>query len=559
MSFANRVTIAYACVLACFAALGARLVHVQVLAADGRRAAGSVQATSLEPLRAPRGEIRDRLGSPIAYSEWGFDLWAEKSRVGAPRAAADAIAGAMGTDAGPVLCRLVGEKKRVRLGRGLSIEAAERVRVLGLHGLKLDDTWRRVYPLGAAAVHLTGVVGVDGRGLEGLEYAWDSGLAARDGERELMRDGRHRKIDLPGGADVPAIPGTNLVLSIDSGLQRVVHEEMAREAERVRPAGGAAVVMDPATGDVLALASWPTFVPAERGSAPPSAARNRAVQDALEPGSTFKPFVMAWAIEKGLVSRGERIFCENGAWRAFPKRVIRDTHPHGWLTTEQSIVVSSNIFLAKVGRKLGRDRLYECVRAFGFGEKTGARLPGEARGILGPRTSWSGHTVVTVSFGQALAVTPLQLATGYAALVNGGLRVRPRVIRELVDEKGRVLREFAPAPPERVISAETSRWVRETLVRVVEEGTGKRARVEGLAVGGKTGTSQKYERDPETGGTRVSATKVVASFVGFAPADKPRLVCAVIWDEPAIARFGGSSAAPVVARILKRAFGELRM
>ncbi|MHC4253752.1 MAG: peptidoglycan D,D-transpeptidase FtsI family protein, partial [Planctomycetota bacterium] len=397
MSFANRVTAAFACVCACFAALAARLVHVQVLAAEDHRAAGAVQATSREPLRAPRGEVRDRRGSPIAYSEWGFDLWVEKSRVDDPWETAEAIAGAIGEEAGTVFARLARARKRVRLGRGLSIEDAERVRALALHGLKLDDTWRRVYPLGAGAVHLTGVVGVDGRGLEGLEFAWDSALAGRAGEQELGRDGRGRRIDLCDGADVPAVPGANVVLAVDSGLQRVVHEEMGRGAERVRPDGGAAVVMDPETGDVLALASWPTFEPGERGSASPSAARNRAVQDALEPGSTFKPFVMAWALEKGLVRPGEKFFCVKGAWRAFPRRVIRDTHPHGWLTIEEGLVVSSNILLGKVGRRLGAERLHEGVRAFGFGEKTGARIPGEARGILGSRESWSGHTVVTVS------------------------------------------------------------------------------------------------------------------------------------------------------------------
>jgi cell division protein FtsI (penicillin-binding protein 3) len=561
MTFSIRMSIAYFCVFACFVALGARLVHVQVLAADSNRAAGSSQASSQQTLRAPRGEIRDRLGSPIAYSEWGFDLWAEKSRIGDAASAADALGSAMDAESSEILSRLTRPGPRVRLGRGLSIETAERVRALALGGLKLDDTWRRVYPLGAAAVHLTGVVGVDGIGLEGLEFAWNSGLAGRPGERRLARDGRGNRIDLLDGTDVPAMPGANLVLAIDRGLQRVLHEEMAREAERIEPEGGAAVIMDPNTGDVLAIVSWPTFEPAERGSASPEAARNRAVQDAIEPGSTFKPFVMAWALEHGVVRPGERFFGENGEWKAFARRTIRDSHPHGWLTIEQSIVVSSNIILGKVGRKLGRDRLYEGVRAFRFGEKTGARIPGEARGILGPRTSWSGHTVVTVAFGQALAVTPLQLATGYAALVNGGLRVRPRLIRQLVDEEGRVLREFAPAPPERVISERTSRWVRETLLRVVEDprGTGNRARVEGLAVAGKTGTAQTYERDPETGGMRVSATQVNASFVGFAPADKPRVVCAVIWQKPKRSRFGGSSAAPVVARVFRRAFGELGM
>jgi len=560
VSFSLRLSVAYVCVLACFAALAARLVHVQAFAADDHRTAGSAQAMSREELRAPRGEIRDRLGAPIAYSEWGFDLWAEKSRIGSPVAASRAVAGAVGAGPDALLAKLVRADVRARLARGLSLESAERVRALGLHGLKLDDTWRRVYPLGAAAAHLTGVVGVDGHGLEGLEFAWDSALACREGERETAIDGHHRRIDL-GGTDVPAVPGANIVLAVDSGLQRILHEEMAREAERIEPVGGAAVAMDPRTGDVLALVSWPTFEPVNRGSALPSAARNRAVQDALEPGSTFKPFVMAWTLEQGLVKPGERIFCENGEWKAFARRTIRDSHPHGWLSIEEGLIVSSNILLGKVGRRLGRDRLHAGVSAFGFGERTGARLPGEAKGIVGPRTSWSGHTVVTVSFGHALAVTPLQLATGYAALVNGGLRVRPRLIRELVDEEGRELREFARSVPDRVISEETSRWVRETLRRAVDDprGTGNRARVKGLAVGGKTGTAQTYERDPETGGMRPSRTSVIASFVGFAPADTPRIVCAVIWDRPTRSRFGGSSAAPVVGRVLKRAFEEIGM
>jgi cell division protein FtsI (penicillin-binding protein 3) len=548
-------------VFACFAALAMRLVHVQVLAAENPRRIGIAQATASQQLRAPRGEIIDRCGSPIAYSEWGYNLWAEKSLVSDPLAACADIAAAIGKDAGALHAKLASAAKRARLGRGLTIEEARRVRALGLRGISLEDMWRRVYPLGAAMVHVTGIVGVDGRGLEGLEYAWDSALTGRDGERKVMRTGKGKRIDLGRSADVPAIPGTHIVLTIDSGLQRIVHEEMARSAERIEPIGGAAVVMDPHTGDVLALASWPTYVPARRGSASPSAARNRVVQDALEPGSTFKPFVMAWALEHGVVSLGERIFCEDGSWNAFATRTIRDSHPHGWLTIEKGLVVSSNILLGKVGRRLGRDMLFDGVRAFGFGEKTGARLPGESRGILGPRSSWSGHTVVTVSFGQALAVTPLQLATGYAALTNGGLRVRPRLIKALLGEEGRLLREFPPAKLERVISEGTSRWVRDTLLRVVEDskGTGRRARVEGLAVAGKTGTSQKYERDPETGRMRVSATKVIASFVGFAPADDPRLVCVVMWDEPKSARFGGSAAAPVVAQILKRAFDEIGM
>jgi cell division protein FtsI/penicillin-binding protein 2 len=211
---------------------------------------------------------------------------------------------------------------------------------------------------------------------------------------------------------------------------------------------------------------------------------------------------------------------------------------------------------AKLGRLLGADRLHACVEDFGFCEKTGIGLPGEAGPIVGPRTVWSPHTVISVPFGQELAVTPLQLATGYAALVNGGLRVRPRLIRRLEDLEGRPLRQMDASPPVRVISEATSAWVRRTLARVVEEGTGRRARVGGLRVGGKTGTSEKYERDERTGRMVVSRTKRVATFVAFAPADRPRLVCLVQWDEPKGNRYGGVAAAPVVGRILERAHDE---
>jgi cell division protein FtsI (penicillin-binding protein 3) len=232
---------------------------------------------------------------------------------------------------------------------------------------------------------------------------------------------------------------------------------------------------------------------------------------------------------------------------------VHDSHPLGVVPLEGVLIHSSNIALAKIGLRLGADRLYEGVGAFGFGRKTGVGLAGESRGLVGPRAAWSPHTVISVPFGQELAVTPLQLATGYAALANGGLLFRPRLIDRLEDEHGGLLRAFPRCEPERVISADTSAWMRRTLLKVVEEGTGRKARVEGLAVCGKTGTSQKYERDPATGTMRVSSTKVIASFVGFAPADRPSLLCVVMWDEPETQRWGGSAAAPVVARILKRA------
>jgi cell division protein FtsI (penicillin-binding protein 3) len=554
--FPRRLAITFGAVVLCFAALAVRLARIQVFAGEEFRLAGAEQAAARVEVPEPRGEIRDAHGSPLAYSEKGFDLWADATRVGPLERASGDVAGALETDGFEMLRLLAGAEGRVCLGRGLAMEEAERVRALNVRGLALDETWRRRYPLGRFSVHLLGVVGRDGVGLEGLEFAWDEVLSGRSGRRRLREDGHRRMIDLGREPESPGIPGAHLVLTVDAGIQRIVGEEMDRQALKIRPLGGAAVVMDPSTGDVKALVSWPVYEPGARGSASPSQSRNRAVQDSLEPGSTFKPFIVARAIEQGAVSPGARIDCEDGQWRVLRDRVVHDSHPRGTLSIEEILVYSSNIGAAKIGRKLGADRMLDALRVFGFCRKPGSGLPGEANGIVRPRTAWSPHTVISMSFGQELAVTPLQLVTGYAALVNGGLRVRPRVIDRLLDGKGRALREFPRPEPERVLSEATSRWVRDALRRVVEDGTGRRARTSGLAIGGKTGTAQKYERDPRTGRMRPSRTKVVASFAGFAPAAEPRLVCLVTWDEPERARSGGAAAAPVVARILKRAFGE---
>jgi cell division protein FtsI (penicillin-binding protein 3) len=566
MSFSQRAKAAYVVLFLLLGALAAKLASVQVLAAAGDyRAQGQRQHITRVELPEPRGEILDRNGTPLAYSEPGFDLWADPARLVDEghdlHATATRLARALGgEDRDVVLERLTKPHGNVRLARALSTEEAQRVRELELRGLRLEEGTRRPYTLGPAAAHLIGVVGADGRGLEGLEFSWEDVLSSRAGERELREDAHRRRFDLGDGTNVPALPGANLVLTIDSRLQRALHEEVSRAAERIRPAGGAAVAMDPRTGDVLALVSWPSFEPGERGRAPNEAARNRAVQDAYEPGSTFKSFAVAWALEQGVVQPGESIDCEGGSWPVPGLgRTLRDAHPHGILALETVLVVSSNIGAAKIGRRLGADRLLAGVKAFGFGERTGVGLPGEARGMVWPRTRWSPHTVISVPFGQELAVTPLQLATGYAALVNGGLLVRPRIIWRLEDEERRVLREFVPETPKRVISQATSRQLRAALRRVVEDpsGTGRRARVKGLAVGGKTGTAQKYERDPATGMMRPSKKKLVASFVGFAPADHPDIVCLVLWDEPDAAQSGGAAAAPVVARFLERAFVEV--
>jgi len=581
MSIPRRAAAATGAVLVCLCVLAVRLAQVQVFAAAEYRDAASRQRLGRVTLPEPRGEIRDVNGSPLAYSEIGFDLWAETSRLDDPAAAARALAAALGpcrrsegrdapeveqssrgadqADERDIFARLSGADRCVCVRRSLSMEAAGRVRGLSIAGLRLAESARRVYPMGPAACHVLGVVGVDGRGLEGLEYAWDDVLAGRPGMLVLSRDGHGRVTDTGDGRQVPGRPGANVRLTLDAGVQRIVFEEMSRAAERLEPAGGAGIVIDPATGDVRALVSWPAFDPLDRGRASPGHARNRAIMDALEPGSTFKPFVVGWAVERGLARPGETIDCEAGVWRPFAGKTVRDMHPFGTLTLEEILILSSNVGAAKIGARLGIDGLFACVKAFGFGDCTGIGLPGENRGLVGPRSAWSSHTVASLPFGQELAVPPLQLATGYAALVNGGLLVRPRLIDGLEDESGRAIREPTGPEPVRVLSEDTSRWVRLTLARAVADprGTGRRAMSERVVMGGKTGTAQKYERDPATGRMRVSESKVVASFVGFVPVENPALVGLVLWDEPKGSPYGGTAAAPVVARIFERMFDEI--
>lgn len=538
------------------AVLAGRLAYIQLLAGDEYLQAGELQRKTFLELPQPRGEILDFFGCPLAYSEPGFDVWVDPSELRGNSELAAQLSAVLGQYSLDIEQKLSSSKSAFRAARAISIEQADALQGLGLSGVRLIPVHRRVYPLASACAQLVGCVGDDGFGLEGLELAWDDALAAKPGRRELGSDALHRKIDLPDSRELPGQGGVRLVLTLDAGMQRVVFEEMSKAASELQPLGGSAIVLECSTGDVRALVSWPSFDPARRISASHEEALCRPIQCAYEPGSTFKPFVLSWAVEKGLARPGELIDCEGGHWQPLEGRIIHDARPRGVVPLEDVLVYSSNIGAAKIGRRLGPDRLFECVRAFGFGEKTKVGFPGESPGLVGSRTTWSPHTVISVPFGQELAVTPLQLATGYAALVNGGLRVRPRLIDRLEDEGGRLLHQYARAAPERLISPETSNWVVQVLTRAVEQSLPRWARTEGVKFGGKTGTAQKYERDPSTGRLRPSATKVVASFVGFAPAERPELVCLVMWDEPAKLRGGGVAAAPVVARIFGRIFSK---
>jgi cell division protein FtsI (penicillin-binding protein 3) len=342
-----------------------------------------------------------------------------------------------------------------------------------------------------------------------------------------------------------ASPGRSLVLTLDKNIQYLAEKELAKAVQSSGAKAGMAVVAEPATGKVLALANYPTFNPNSFSRYTPFQLRNRSVVDSFEPGSTFKIFLMAAAIEEKLVRPHDQVNCENGSY-VFGGRTIRDDHPQGRISVSDVLRYSSNIGSAKIGFRLGDDRLHRYLKAFGFGEKTGIDLPGETGGGLRPVSRWYGSDLATIAFGQGVSASAIQLVSAVSAVANGGMLMKPYLVERVIDDAGRELKHIQPQPVRRVISADTAATVTRMMETVVATGgTGTKAAIEGFRVAGKTGTAQKV--DPVSRG--YSATKRTASFIGFVPAEKPQLTILVVIDEPSTSPYGGVVAAPAFREI----------
>jgi cell division protein FtsI (penicillin-binding protein 3) len=340
--------------------------------------------------------------------------------------------------------------------------------------------------------------------------------------------------------------GHSVALTIDRNIQHVAESELQAAVEKFNARGGMAVVLSPGTGEILAMATAPSFNPNAPARGPAAARKNRSLTDSFEPGSTFKVFTLASALELGAVSTTDRFFCENGSYH-YAGKVIHDTHRHGWLTAPEVVKLSSNIGMVKINERMDGNRFYDMIRAFGFGSRTGIELRGEVPGIAPSRSGFESRLRrATVSFGQGISVTPLQLAAGMAAVINGGKVMKPYLVREIRDPEGKTVFRGEPRELRRVLSPKTSAQMREILGKVVEEdGTGTQARIKGFLVGGKTGTAQKVE----PGSGRYSATKRTASFIGFLPRNDPKLLILVVIDEPRGQVYGGVVAAPAFNQI----------
>jgi cell division protein FtsI (penicillin-binding protein 3) len=402
---------------------------------------------------------------------------------------------------------------------------------------------QRVYPLGYLASHLVGFAGSEAQGLEGLELAYDRTLKGERGWRWMNRDARRRPVGTWEHPSVSPRDGLELVLNLDSSIQFIAERALEGAVQKWRAQGGSIVVMDPISGEILAMANRPTFDPNQFAQAPPEARRNRALTDTFEPGSVFKIVTAAVALTRNAVKPEETFYCENGT---FPVagRILHDYRPHGWLTFREVIAYSSNIGTAKVAMRLGPHAVYEGIRAFGFGTPTGVELPGEVEGTARPPSQWSRPSITAIPIGQEVTVTALQLAQAICAVANGGLLVKPWVVREIRHPSGVPVKSFKPTVIRRVIPSDVAERMKEILAAVVEQGSGKGAGIPGFRTAGKTGTAQKVE---PTG--VYSHSRYVASFIGFLPVGDPRLAIVVVVDEPQPLHTGGVICAPVFRQV----------
>jgi len=539
----TRVLLLAAALVVAFGGVTARLGQLQIVRHRELSGLAERQYSRSVALQAQRGPIVDRNGAPLAASSPAESLFAQPRAVGDPVRVAVRLAPIVKVPEEELHAALVSERPFVWLKRRLPPAVAASVRELREPGLSLVPEPLRLYPNRELAAHVVGFEGTDG-GLEGIERAWNDTLAGTPGKAVVGRDALGREIEMQRVLQTPA-PGQGVMLTLDAHIQYVAEREIDAAFRRTSARAAMAVVMEPRTGDVLAIAIRPTFNPNTFLDVPSRDYwRNRAVTDPFEPGSTFKVILAAAALEEGVVRPDDRLFGENGAI-TIARTTIHDWKKYGWLTFSEVLQNSSNVGSIKVGLALGAERYYRYMTAFGFGRPTGLGLPGESRGQLREPPRWSTLSLPTMSLGQEVSVTALQMVTAFSAVANGGTMMRPRLVKSVFDAQGRETRRFEPEAVRQVIAPQTARTLTRILISVVEAGTGHNAAIPGYAVAGKTGTAQKL--DPAT--RRYSRAPGVLSFVGFAPADDPRFVMLVMLDEPKNEKWGSEAAAPIFSAI----------
>jgi cell division protein FtsI (penicillin-binding protein 3) len=532
--------------------IGVRLFHLQVLQRrvfEKQSARQSERTINLDPRRGP---ILDRNGKTLAVSVDAESLYAVPQDIADLGQTASALARAFGLDAAgrkDLTFQLQRNRAFIWVKRKVDPTIARSVRELQLDGIGFLTENRRYYPKRELASQVLGYVGLDNTGMSGIEYAFEDVIRGRAAKVVVHTDARRRPV---GETEKPSTDGATVTLALDESIQYAAERELDRAMTETQAASGVVIVLEPFAGEILALANRPTFNPNRFGAYPSSHWRNRAVADAYEPGSMFKIVTAAAGIQEKVVEPGEILDCGNGSVEIAGTR-INDHAVFDKLSFKDAVAKSSDIGMIRVAQRVGRENFNRYLRDFGFGTTTGVDLPGESSGLLRPPSKWSAISLASLSFGQEVGVTALQMAMAAGAVANGGHLMRPLVVRQVEDSAGRPLKVFKPVAVRRVLEPDSVFTLTEILKAVVREGTGRNAAVSGYQVAGKTGTAQKVEASG-----RYSMQDHVASFVGFVPAAHPALVILVSLDSPrGTKNQGGDVAAPVFARVAEQALRHL--
>ena len=537
----------------CLGVIVGRAVYLQVFFGPALAEKASSQYERTIQTSGKRGTIFDRRMREVAVSIETLSLAAYPRKIQHPRDTAKAITRLVKVKSQPLARKLASDRSFVWVKRQITPKEAQAIKALGLEGLEFLPEHSRYYPNRTLAAQVVGFTGIDGNGLEGIEYLFDAELAGRPRIATVLKDAFGRGFEAQD--DMTAnTSGHNVVLAIDGAIQHLAEKALQKAVETHKAKSGIAVVMDPRTGDVLALAHAPFFNPNAFGDFNRTLRRNRAVTDAFEPGSTMKLFSAAAALESGCCTPHTIFYCENGQYR-IGANTIHDTKKHGWLSIQRIVKYSSNIGAVKIGETIGADKLHDTLQRFGFGRPSGIECPGETRGSLGANRKWTTFDVAAVSFGHGVSVSAVQLAAAVSAIANHGVLMKPRIVLRVTDARGRDIRVVEPKSMGRAVSAKTAADITRMMEMVLTEGgTGVEAALDGYSACGKTGTAQKIGTD----GTYAD-NRYVASFAGFAPVENPRLAIVVVVDEPQGDHYGGTVSAPVFREIAQSALGYLNV
>lgn len=527
-------------------ALFFRLFYLQILRFDKFSLMAEKQHNRVFEVEPRRGAIFDRYMEPLAINLDVASVYADPRSIEDKELTARVLSETLGLNEDALLEKLQKDKAFVWVKRKIDSSEEERLKEKNLYGVHFVSESKRNYSNDNMASHVMGFVNVDNKGLEGLELLYDDQLRGEPGWRHLMRDARRRTVLFDEKESIPAKNGRNLVLTIDSVVQYITEEELKKMVLKFKASSATVVVMDPFTGQVLAMANYPDYDLNLSSTSNKDVRKNHSVSSVYEPGSVFKVITASAALEEGTVDLDDEIYCENGEFKT-DGRILHDYHGYGKLSFREVIARSSNIGTVKVAKKMGKDIMYDYVTRFGFGEKTGINMPGEVSGISRNSKIWSRSDITTIPIGQGIAVTTIQLACAVSVIANGGMLVQPYIVDKITSWEGNVYERFHPVTKRRVLSESTCEKMKETMNLVVTEGTGRHAKSKLYDFCGKTGTAQMV--NPAGG---YYENKYDATFIGFAPMDEPLIAIVVVAHDPHPLHFGGTVAGPTFKRIAER-------